>query len=77
MAATEDESERAIECSPTPAHKRAKHLAFSTGRRRPVTAEVYEDHGVHFEYPSSWSLEVTDEGPVTTVDLQQDRKSVV
>jgi hypothetical protein len=35
-----------------------------------VTAEVYEDHGVHFEYPSSWSLEVTDEGPVTTVDLQ-------
>jgi hypothetical protein len=35
-----------------------------------VTAEVYEDHGVHFEYPSSWSLEVTEEGPVTTVDLQ-------
>jgi hypothetical protein len=35
-----------------------------------VTALVYEDHGVHFEYPSSWSLEVTDEGPVTTVDLQ-------
>ncbi len=35
-----------------------------------MTAEVYEDRGVHFEYPSSWSLDVTDEGPVTTVDLQ-------
>jgi hypothetical protein len=35
-----------------------------------VTALVYEDHGVHFAYPSSWSLEVSDEGPVTTVDLQ-------
>jgi hypothetical protein len=45
-------------------------MAFSTGRRWPVTAEVYEDHGVHFTYPASWSLEVTDEGPVTTVDLQ-------
>jgi hypothetical protein len=35
-----------------------------------VAAEVYEDHGVRFAYPSSWSVEVTDEGDVTTVDLQ-------
>jgi hypothetical protein len=62
--------ERTIKRSPAAAHERAKGQVYSTGRRRPVTAEVYEDHGVHFEYPSSWSLEVTDEGPVTTVDLQ-------
>ena len=35
-----------------------------------MAAEVYEDHGVRFAYPSSWSVEVTDEGDVTTVDLQ-------
>ncbi|MFI5459270.1 MAG: hypothetical protein ACHRXM_27920 [Isosphaerales bacterium] len=31
---------------------------------------VYEDHGVRFEYPSDWELEVTDLGEVTTVDVQ-------
>ena len=35
-----------------------------------MTTEVYEDHGVRFEYPSDWTVEVTDEGPVNTVDLQ-------
>jgi hypothetical protein len=35
-----------------------------------VPSEVYEDHGVRFEYPSDWTVEVADEGPVTTVDLQ-------
>ena len=35
-----------------------------------MATEVYEDHGVRFEYPSDWTVEVTDEGEVTTVDLQ-------
>ena len=35
-----------------------------------MPSEVYEDHGVRFEYPSDWELEVTDEGEVTTVDVQ-------
>jgi hypothetical protein len=40
------------------------------GRKQPLPTEVYEDHGVRFEYPSGWTAEVTDEGPVTTIDLQ-------
>ena len=35
-----------------------------------MPSEVYEDHGVRFEYPSDWELEVTDDGEVTTVDVQ-------
>jgi len=35
-----------------------------------VPSEVYEDHGVRFEYPSDWELDVTDDGEVTTVDVQ-------
>ena len=35
-----------------------------------MATEVYEDHGVRFEYPSDWTVEVTDEDDVTTVDLQ-------
>jgi hypothetical protein len=35
-----------------------------------VATEVYEDHGVRFEYPSDWELEVTEDGPVTTVEVQ-------
>ena len=35
-----------------------------------MKTEVYEDHGVRFEYPASWSVETTDEDDVTTVDLQ-------
>jgi hypothetical protein len=35
-----------------------------------VTTETYEDHGVRFEYPADWSIEVTEEGPETTVDVQ-------
>ena len=35
-----------------------------------MAIEVYEDHGVRFEYPSDWVVEVTDEDEVTTVDLQ-------
>jgi hypothetical protein len=39
-----------------------------TGRTMEMTS--YEDHGVRFEYPSEWILEVTDDGPLTTIDLQ-------
>jgi hypothetical protein len=35
-----------------------------------VQTEVYDDHGVRFAYPAGWAIEVTDEGPVTTVDLE-------
>ncbi len=35
-----------------------------------MATEVYEDHGVRFEYPSDWTVETTDEDDVTTVDLQ-------
>jgi hypothetical protein len=30
---------------------------------------TYDDHGVRFEYPEGWDVEVTDEGTVTTVAL--------
>jgi hypothetical protein len=35
-----------------------------------VTSEVYEDHGIRFEYPSGWVLDVTDDGPVITIEVQ-------
>ena len=35
-----------------------------------MTSEVYEDHGVHFEYPADWQLEVSEDGPVTTIEVQ-------
>jgi hypothetical protein len=35
-----------------------------------VSTEIYEGHGVRFVYPSDWVLEVTEDGPVTNVDLQ-------
>lgn len=36
-----------------------------------MTIETFEDHGLRFEYPSSWELEVTDHGPVMTVAVQE------
>jgi hypothetical protein len=35
-----------------------------------VAAEVFEDYGVRFEYPSDWTVEATEEDDVTTIDLQ-------
>src|SRR3954453_22579714 len=32
--------------------------------------EVYNDRGIRFEYPGDWELEVTDDGPLTTVAVQ-------
>jgi hypothetical protein len=32
--------------------------------------ETYDDHGIRFEYPNGWELEVTDDGPLTTVAVQ-------
>ncbi len=31
---------------------------------------TYDDHGVRFEYPKDWALEVTEDGALATVDLQ-------
>src|SRR5437763_16941040 len=39
-------------------------------RRSPVTTETYDNHGLRFEYPSSWELEVSEDGPVMTVAVQ-------
>jgi hypothetical protein len=30
---------------------------------------IYDDHGIRFTYPSDWELEVTDDGPRTTVSI--------
>lgn len=30
----------------------------------------FDDFGIRFEYPESWELEITDDGPVTTVSVQ-------
>jgi hypothetical protein len=30
----------------------------------------FHDHGVRFEYPADWEIEVTDDGPVTAVEAQ-------
>ena len=31
---------------------------------------IYDDHGIRFEYPADWELEVSDDGPRTTVSLE-------
>jgi hypothetical protein len=31
---------------------------------------IYDDHGIRFEYPVDWELEVTGDGPRTTVAVQ-------
>jgi hypothetical protein len=36
-----------------------------------VSTSIYEDHGVRFEYPSDWEVEVTDEGLEATVAVQE------
>lgn len=33
-------------------------------------AGVYDDHRIRFQYPEDWEIEVTDDGPRTTVSLQ-------
>jgi hypothetical protein len=35
-----------------------------------VTTQTFDDHGLRFDYPASWELEVTDHGPVVTVAVQ-------
>jgi hypothetical protein len=36
-----------------------------------VSTSIYEDHGVRFEYPSDWEVEVTDEGLEAIVAVQE------
>lgn len=31
---------------------------------------IYDDHGIRFEYPAEWELEVTEDGPRVTVSVQ-------
>src|SRR5208282_4391386 len=40
------------------------------GKEAHLTIETFDDRGLHFEYPSSWELEVTDHGQVITVAVQ-------
>ena len=35
-----------------------------------MNTATYDDRGIRFDYPGDWALEVTDDGPVTTVSLQ-------
>ena len=35
-----------------------------------MPSALYEDHGLRFEYPSEWAMDVTDDGSVVTIDLQ-------
>ncbi len=34
-----------------------------------MSVKLYEDDDVRFEYPSDWDLQVTEDGPVTTIGL--------
>jgi hypothetical protein len=36
-----------------------------------VSTRIYEGHGVRFEYPSDWEVEVTDDGSEVTVAVQE------
>ena len=31
---------------------------------------IYDQHGIRFEYPADWELDVTDDGPRTTITAQ-------
>jgi hypothetical protein len=35
-----------------------------------MATTTYDDHGVCFDYPSGWTVAVTDDGPLTTVNLE-------
>jgi hypothetical protein len=35
-----------------------------------MATTTYDEHGVRFEFPSNWTIEVTDDGPLTTVNLE-------
>ena len=35
-----------------------------------MAVNFYDDHGIRFEYPPAWELDVADDGPRTTVTVQ-------
>jgi hypothetical protein len=35
-----------------------------------VITTVYEDNGIHFEYPAEWELSVSEDGPAVNVEVQ-------
>jgi hypothetical protein len=37
--------------------------------REAVMSETYDDHGIRFQYPDGWEIEVTEDGSVTTVSF--------
>ena len=36
----------------------------------PGMGGIYDDHGIRFEYPGDWEVDVTDDGPRVTASLQ-------
>jgi hypothetical protein len=43
---------------------------FTLQAGRTMRMRTYDDHGVRFEYPADWALEVTEDGALSTIDLQ-------
>ncbi len=35
-----------------------------------MSSGLYEDHGIRFEYPSEWTMEVSENGPLVTINLE-------
>jgi hypothetical protein len=38
--------------------------------KRSGMSGIYDDHGIRFEYPDDWEVEVTDDGPRVTASVQ-------
>lgn len=36
-----------------------------------MAMQTFDNHGLRFEYPSEWEIEVSDHGPVVTVAVQE------
>jgi hypothetical protein len=34
-----------------------------------MAVTVYDDHGIRFQHPEDWDVDVTDDGPVATISL--------
>jgi hypothetical protein len=35
-----------------------------------MAATLFDDHGIRFEYPREWTIEVTENGPLVTINLE-------
>ncbi len=45
-------------------------MGFRISRAILMAIAIFDDHGIRFEYPFDWELDVTDDGPRTTVSVQ-------